>query len=153
MDGLKTAFGPRVFDPGFPVTVSIVKPGDQIELGGDSTLSVVKTPHTAESLAVRIESAGRALCYTGDTAYDDELPRFFKGAELLVSECSFREPEDSVRHLSISEAARIAKQASVSRLIVTHFYFEVDEAALKKELERDYRGEVIIGRDGLSIEV
>lgn len=153
MDGLKTAFGPKVFDPGFPVAVRIVESGDHVELGGDSTLSVVKTPHTAESLAVRIESAGRALCYTGDTAYDDELPRFFKGAEVLVSECSFREPKDDVCHLSVCETARLANQASVSRLIVTHFYFEVDEAALKKELARDYRGEVIIGRDGFSIEV
>lgn len=153
MDGLKLAFGPRLFDTKFPLTVRMVSPGEQIELGPDSTLSVMKAPHTPESLAVRIESGGRSLCYTGDTAYDDELARFFQSADVLISECSFLRPRDGGLHVSIREAARLASQARVSKLIVTHFYFDVDEAALKNELERGYKGQVMIGRDGLSVEV
>lgn len=153
MDGLKLAFGPRLFDTKFPLSLRMLRPGDQIDLGRESTLSVMKTPHTVESLAARIESRGKALCYTGDTAYDDELARFFRGADVLISECSFREPRSGVPHLSISEAARLAGAAGVSKLIVTHFYFDVDEPALKAELESGYAGEVIIGRDGLSVDV
>lgn len=153
LDGLKMAFGSKVFDPRFPVTLRMISSEDQIGLGKDSTLSVMKTPHTAESLAVRIENAGRALCYTGDTAYDYELSQFFMNADVLISECSYREPREGASHLSIAEAARIARQASVRKLIVTHCYFDVDDAALKKELEIGYHGEVIVGKDGLSIEV
>jgi ribonuclease BN (tRNA processing enzyme) len=153
MDGLKLAFGSNLFDTKFPLTVRMVSPGEQIEVGGDSTLSVMKTPHTPESLAVRIESGGRALCYTGDTAYDDELARFFQSADVLISECSFLQPREGVPHLSISEAARLASQAGASKLIVTHFYFDADERALKNELKAAYAGEVIVGSDGLTIEV
>jgi ribonuclease BN (tRNA processing enzyme) len=153
MDGLKLAFGSNLFDTKFPIAVRLISPGERIELGRDSTLSVMKTPHTPESLAVRIESAGRVLCYTGDTAYDDDLVGFFEGANVLISECSFREPRDGVSHLSVSEAARLASEARVSKLIVTHFYFNVDEAELKNELEHGYHGEVIIGSDGFSLEV
>jgi ribonuclease BN (tRNA processing enzyme) len=153
IDGLKSAFGSKVFEPKFPVNVQVVKPGDRIELGPESSLAVAKTPHTPESLAARIENRGRALCYTGDTAYDEDLAGFFSGADVLISECSFREPRPDVRHLSIAEAARLATRASVAKLIVTHFYFDVDEAELKAELERGYDGEVVIGRDGLSVEV
>ena len=153
IDGFKMAFGSKVFGSEVPLTVRIVSAGEQIELGKDSKLSVMKTPHTPESLAVRIESEGRVLCYTGDTAYDDELARFFKNADVLISECSFREPHEGVRHLSIGEVARMAARASVSKLIVTHFYFDVDEVALKSELAAGYAGEVIIGSDGLSLEV
>lgn len=153
MDGLKLAFGSSLFEATFPVDVLMLNPGESVELGSGSTLSVAKTPHTRESLAVRIESRGRSLCYTGDTDYGDELPLFFKDADLLIAECSFRQPRDGVPHLSISEAARLASRAGASTLIVTHFYFDVDENALKKELELDFRGEVIIGQDGLSIEV
>jgi ribonuclease BN (tRNA processing enzyme) len=153
IDGLRLAFGAKLFEPKFPVDVRIVAPGERVQLGLDSTLSVAKTVHTSESLAVRIESHGRALCYTGDTGYDEGLARFFSGADLLISECSVRQPRDGVRHLSVSEAARLADLAKVARLIVTHFYFDVNEAELKAELERDYYGEVIIGRDGLSVEV
>ena len=151
--GLRLAFGPKIFEPRFPVNLLMVTPGEQLELGADSTVSVAKTIHTAESIAVRIENHGHAICYTGDSAYHDELARFFCGADLLISECSFRQPREGVRHLSVSEAARLADLAKAARLIVTHFYFDVNEAELKEELERGYTGEVIIGYDGLSIEV
>jgi ribonuclease BN (tRNA processing enzyme) len=152
-DGLKSAFGRKALEPNFPVVIQVMKPGDRVELGRESSLLTAKTPHTAESLAVRIESGGRALGYTGDTAYDEDLAGFFSGADVLISECSFREPRPDKRHLSIAEAARLATLASIAKLIVTHFYFEVDEAELKSELQRGYDGEVVIGRDGLSLEV
>lgn len=153
MDGLKMAFGSKLFEAKFPIGVRMAAPGDRIVLGSDSTLSVAKTPHTEESLAVRIESAGRALCYTGDTDYSEELAAFFSKADLLISECSFREHREGVRHLSVRQAAQLAARADVAKLIVTHFYFDVDEAELKSELEREYSGESIIGRDGLVVEV
>jgi len=153
MEGLKLAFGSNLFEAKFPVNVRMVTPGERVELGPQSTISVAKTPHTRESLAVRIESNGHTLCYTGDTDYDEELARFFSGADVLISECSFREPRERVPHLSVSETAQLASRARVARLIVTHFYFDVNESELKQELERGYTGEVMIGRDGLSVEV
>lgn len=153
IEGLKLAFGAKSCEPKFPVDVRMVSPGEDLELGVDSTLRFAKTVHTPESLAVRIESRGRALCYTGDAGYDEGLARFCGGADLLISECSFRQPREDRRHLSVSEAARLANLAKAARLIVTHFYFDVNEAELKSELERDYAGEVLIGRDGLSVDV
>jgi ribonuclease BN (tRNA processing enzyme) len=153
MDGLKMAFGSNLFEAKFPLSVRMMPPGERLELGSDSTLSVAKTPHTEESLAVRIESGGRTICYTGDTDYSEELAGFFKKADVLISECSFHEPREGVRHLSVKQAAQLAERAGVAKLIVTHFYFDVDEIELRAELERAYSGEVIIGRDGLVVDV
>jgi ribonuclease BN (tRNA processing enzyme) len=153
IDGLQSAFGRKVFEPKFPVGVQAVRPGDRVELGRESILAVAKTPHTPESLAARIENRGHSLGYTGDTGHSEDLVIFFSGADVLISECSFREARQDARHLSIAEAARLANRASVAKLVVTHCYFELDEAELKAELERGYDGEVVIGRDGLSVEV
>jgi len=153
MEGLKMAFGSRLLEAKFPVIVHTISPGERLELGSASTLSVAKTPHTEESLAVRIESGGAALCYTGDTDYSEKLAVFFRKADVLISECSFREPREGVRHLSVKQAARLAATAGAAKLIVTHFYFDVNEAELKAELENEFPGEVIIGRDGLAIDV
>ncbi|MCI0485566.1 MAG: ribonuclease Z [Blastocatellia bacterium] len=153
MDGLKHAFGERLFETEFPVHLRMLAPGERIEIGEGGRLCVAKTPHTEESLAVRIESQGRSLCYTGDTDYSEELSRFFNKADLLVSECSFRERREGVAHLAVKDVAKIAADAEVARLVVTHFYFDVDERELKQELESGYSGEVVIGRDGMSIEV
>jgi ribonuclease BN (tRNA processing enzyme) len=151
MRGLEKAFGSDLFNPRFPVNVLLLDPGSRIEIGSDTYLAVAKTPHTDESLAVRIESNGRSLCYTGDTEYSEELIGFFSKADLLIAECSFRERKEGVRHLSIKDVAMLASRARVARLVVTHFYFDVVESELKRELQQNYSEEVIIGKDGLSL--
>src|SRR5215831_10255163 len=70
-DGLETAFGGKLLNTKFPINIVMLWPGARLNLGNRSELSVCKTPHTDESLAVRIESGGRSLCYTGDTAYSE----------------------------------------------------------------------------------
>jgi ribonuclease BN (tRNA processing enzyme) len=153
MKGLEEAFGPGLFEPGFPVELRMLEPGDQINLEGDLCLSVFKTPHSKESLAAKIARPGRSICYTGDTAYSDDLAEFFAGASLLVSECSFERRRPEIPHLSIEEVAHLAARARAARLLVTHFYFDVKEAELKRLLGERYGGEIIIGRDGLAVEV
>lgn len=153
MDGLRQAFGEKLFEPKFPVSLKMLEPGERIELSDTVTLTVAKTPHTDESLAVRITNGQRVVCYTGDTDYSEEVARFFEKPGVMIAECSFRERREGVPHLAISDVARMAAIAEAERLIVTHFYFEVDEDALRRELQRDYAGNVLIGRDGLQVEV
>jgi ribonuclease BN (tRNA processing enzyme) len=153
IEGFDRTLGPRLFEPGFPVDVKMLNPGDRISLGAEASLSVSKTPHTRESLAVRIESGGRSVCYTGDTGYSEELAVFFRGANLLISECSFTEKRDGVPHLSIDEVAEIAERAAVGRLVVTHFYFRVDESSLRAKIKGAYSGDVVIGADGMRFEI
>jgi ribonuclease BN (tRNA processing enzyme) len=154
IEGLKQAFGENSFLLEFPVHLRLMADGERMQLPGGCHLAVAKTPHTPESIAVRIDTPDASLCYTGDTAFSEELAGFFSGADLLISECSFREPRsDGSSHLSIGEAAKMAAMANVRRLVVTHFYFDVDETALKIELQRDYPGEVIVGADGMRLTI
>ncbi|HKA19356.1 MAG TPA: MBL fold metallo-hydrolase [Blastocatellia bacterium] len=153
LDALETAFGGKLLKTKFPLNMRMLGPDEALQLGNESELSVCKTLHTAESLAVRIDANNHSLCYTGDTAYSEALVDFFNGADALISECSFREPRDYVRHLSVSEAARLAARANVSTLILTHFYFDVDEEHLEAEVQKEYSGNIIVGRDGYSLEL
>ena len=153
LDALETAFGGKLLKTRFAIKVITLSSGQTLQLGRMSELSVFKTPHTAESLAVRIEADDHSLCYTGDTAYSDALADFFRGADVLISECSFREPRDDVRHLSVPEAARLAGRANAGTLILTHFYFDVNEEQLIVEAFREYSGEVIVGKDGFSMDL
>ena len=153
MNSLKEAYGSNLFEPKFPVNLHMVAPGERVSLTRDCRLSVAKTPHTKESLAVRIESGAGAICYTGDTDYSEEVASFFNKASLMISECSFRERREGVPHVSVSDVARMASLAEAARLVVTHFYFDVDEQELKQELQNGFSGEVIIGRDGMSLDV
>jgi ribonuclease BN (tRNA processing enzyme) len=152
MDGLRRTFGAKLFSPKFPVNLNLLAPDDQIELSDRISLAVTKTPHTEESLAVRITNGASSICYTGDTDYSESVARFFVKTGVMISECSFRERHPDVAHVSINDTARMAAMAEAERLVVTHFYFDVDEETLRREIQREYSGEVIIGKDGFQIE-
>jgi ribonuclease BN (tRNA processing enzyme) len=153
IQGLKLAFGAKLFEPRFPLEIRMLAGGESIRLSDTATLSVAKTPHTDESLAARIESDAGAICYTGDTDVSDSRPEFFRESDLLVSECSFEERREGVRHLSIRDAALLAERAEAKRLVVTHFYFRVIEDELKRRLREYYSGDVVIARDGMALEI
>ena len=153
IEGLKQAFGEKLFILEFPLDVSIAAPGEALTLDNNTLLRVAKTPHTDESVAYRIESGGRVLCYTGDTSWSDDLLEFFQKADLLISECSFEKSQERGKHLSIVEAARMAARAGVKRLVVTHFYFEVDEASLAVELRKEFSGDIAVAEDGLVLQL
>jgi len=153
IDGLKQAFGEKLFSPKFPVSLNMIDPGQQIDLADDISLAVTKTPHTDESLAVRVTSGASSIGYTGDTGYSEAVGRFFAKTSVMISECSFRERRPEVAHVSINDVARMAALAEAERLIVTHFYFAVNEEEVTREIQREYSGEVIIGRDGFQLTV
>jgi ribonuclease BN (tRNA processing enzyme) len=153
MAKLDEALGPKLFEPRFPVNLKLLAPGESIRFDSGATLSVAKTPHTNESLAVRIDSNGKSICYTGDTGFSEELADFFAGADILISECSFEYRRAGVPHLAIDDVSAMATRAGVSRLIVTHFYFRFIEDALIEKIQKGYSGMVIVGRDGLQFEV
>ena len=152
LESTSTLYGASLFEQEFPVVVSELRPGEAVALGADLTLRVGKTLHTDESLAVRVESGGRTIGYTGDAAWADDLPRFFAGADLLIAECSYIELPPGSRHLDPAHAARLAREAGARRLVPTHFYFDPDEERLRERLAADYGGEVTVAHDGLTID-
>ena len=151
MEGLELAFGSELFAMKFPLEVKILEPGEAIAIDDDFLLKTAKTPHNEESIALRIEACRRVLCYTGDTSYSEPLAHFFSDADVLISECSFEESREGGIHLSVAEAARMASRARARKLVVTHFYFQVDEARLIARLQKHFSGEIVTGRDGAVI--
>ena len=142
----------NLFDQEFPVIVRELRPGDAVELAAGVTLRVAKTPHNDESLAVRVESGGRALGYTGDTGWSPDLPRFFGDVDVLISECSYLDAKPGKLHLGADEVATLAKEAGAHRLVPTHFYFDPEKEALAERLAAAYDGGITLARDGLTIE-
>jgi ribonuclease BN (tRNA processing enzyme) len=151
LDRTSALHGSNLFDQEFPVTVRELAPGDAVALADGLTLRVAKTPHTEESLAVRVEAGGRTLGYTGDTAWSADLPRFFGDTDLLVAECSHLVLPRGSRHLDAPQAAMLAREAGARRLVATHFYFDPDQERLEERLAAGYDGAITVAGDGLTI--
>jgi ribonuclease BN (tRNA processing enzyme) len=113
-----------------------------------------KTPHTRESLAMRLtNSENKTVVYSADTGVSEELAMFARGADLFVLECSFYENKPVQTHLNLAEAMLIAQMAGPRRLLLTHLYPEWDVLDLPAKAREFWPGETIAAHDGLRIEV
>jgi ribonuclease Z len=67
---------------------------------------------------------GRKIAFCGDTTYCENLVHLAKGAELLIHETTFSQQEEDLAkrnfHSTTTIAARVAKEAQVKQLILTH---------------------------------
>lgn len=152
VEGLEAAFGRPLLEQEFPVEIRELSPGESLSLDRGGRLAVAKTPHTAESLAIRIDDAeGKSLGYTGDTAPSPELAHFFRGVDVLVAECSFLEDRRGLPHLAADDAATLAAAAGAQRLVATHSYFDPARERLAERLARRFAGEVFVAEDGLTV--
>ncbi len=155
------------------VSVELTRPGDERELGGLQVRSV-EVPHAPylECLARRFEAGGRSLVYSGDTTYAPEaLVPLADGADVLVHEAfteqalermAQRLPE-AIReglyvgmrgsHCPAADAGRIAQEAGVGVLVLTHLTPDEREAELVAEARGAFDGTIIVASDGLSLEV
>lgn len=108
--------------------------------------------HRPESVAYRIEEPGGAgLVYTGDTEHSESVVELARGAHTVIIECSFPDEAPVPGHLTPKGVARMATEAGVDRVVLTHIFPPADELDLVSEVSRGYDGEVLLAQDGLEL--
>ncbi len=107
--------------------------------------------HRDNSRGYRIRGGGKDIAFSGDAGYSDDLVLLAKGADTFICEASLPEGMEVEGHLTPSLAGRVAREAGVRRLILTHFYPEVEGESLLDRVRENFSGEVIVGEDLLKI--
>jgi len=79
--------------------------------------------HPVLTLGYRLSLDDRVISYCSDTGYCDNAVTLSQSADLLISECAYRQGQlsESWPHLNPEAAARIAAEAGVKQLALTHF--------------------------------
>lgn len=109
--------------------------------------------HRPESIAYRLDGENGSFVYTGDTEYSPSVVDLARGAHTLLIECSTPDDAPVPGHLTPSGVARMAREAAVGRVVLTHFYPAVDDGRLPEAVERGFDGEVLVAQDGLRLTV
>ena len=153
VDGLAAALGAWVREPGFPLTVVEIAPGQRLDLGDGVTVEAHKVPHTAESVGYAVSHGGRRLVYTGDTGYDEGVGAWARGCDLLLTECSLPAAMAMDIHLTPEQCGRLARAAHARRLALTHFYPPVERTDVRAAVATAYDGPVHLTHDGWTLEL
>lgn len=143
----------RLLQQPFPVQLQEVGSGDGFELLPGLSAEVFSTPHTLESLAIRLtDKSGTSLVYTSDTGFSDSVSNFAKSATLLILECSFYLDKPILTHLELADAMEIAHQANPDTLVLSHFFAEWDGIDIAGKAKELWSGETVAAFDGLRLE-
>ncbi len=145
LEALRTAYGPWMEGSSWsPVVTELPLDGPgQASLPGGVVLDTLPANHSAGALHLRFTTpAGATVVFSGDTGPSENLVELARGVDLLVCECAFAVPHPGIPHLWPEAVAEIVEASRPRRVVLTHFYPEVDE---KRALE-------VVGRCGVPVE-
>jgi len=153
-DGISSVRDYKLREQPFPVNITEVDESQRFEIVPGVEAVALKTPHTAESHAIRVSDGAVSIMYSADTGFDEEIAKFAESVDLMILECSFVRDKPSQKHLVLSEAIQLINIAKPRRAILTHLYPEWDDVDFVREVERlSPICDVVQAEDGLTIEV
>lgn len=112
---------------------------------GDFELSFFDMKHTVPCLAVKIKG-DKTLLYTGDTLYNDNIPKALAGADCVLADCS--KPLDfEGPHMNVGDAKRINRETGI-KIISTHLSPDYDPTP-------EYKGcpDIVVARENTVYEI
>src|SRR5205085_8563558 len=131
----------------------------------------VRHPPITQSYAYRFDAKDRSIVISGDTTYAPELAEFAKGAEVLVHEVMYLPAIEKLikrlpnakrlrehlmaAHTLPEDVGRIAAQAEVKTLVLTHFVPGDDPSITDEQwsegVRKHFKGRVVVGKDLMEI--
>jgi ribonuclease BN (tRNA processing enzyme) len=138
-DFLDEAFDMKEFDPKVPLPL------------GNGRLRFAPTTHFITSFAIRYERNGTSITYSADTAPDARVVELARDTDLFLCEATLLADEHEhggVRgHSSAREAAQMASDARVKRLVLTHYSQDAGANDLDAGARAIYGGDIVVADD------
>jgi ribonuclease BN (tRNA processing enzyme) len=129
----------------FPMQIIELVEGAPIQIGSlKVTAFVVEHFSGAPSYALRVETMGKAITYSGDTEWTDSLVEAAEGADLFICESNFFQQKVQW-HMDYKTLMRHREALNCKRMVLTHLGEEM--------LERVGELEVEVAEDGMLIQV
>jgi ribonuclease BN (tRNA processing enzyme) len=120
----------------------------------DFRLDSIPVNHRPESIAIKITTInGYSFVYSGDTGFSENLITLAENTDLFICESALPDHHEVPGHLTPSLAGKIATQAKVSFLVLTHFYPECDQFDIAKQCFRTYYGTLVLAEDLMTFEL
>lgn len=152
---LLKAFGLTNLNPPFKVEVKELLPKETVEGAGWKAFSFrVQHDPKRSCLAYRLETEGKILAYSGDSRDCPGLRSACRKADLALLEATWPEEMKSSGHLSAAQAARVAQESGVTKLVLTHIApYSWQNLELRKEAKKHFQGPLLLAKDLMKIKI
>lgn len=103
---------------------------------GNMEITFKNNPHPLVTFSSKITNKQNTIVYSSDTGFkNNTLEEFAKDVDLLICESTYLKGQckQDDNHLFSYEAATIAKLANVKKLLLTHFWPEIEKEEYVKE--------------------
>ena len=152
LESLGRAYGAWI-DPQAPrLRKHFIEPGGDVLQGG-VRIATAKARHIDTSIAFRFEHGGKSLVYLGDSAYSEQVAELSSGADLLIAHIGDRGMQTEPTHLNPKTAGRLAKEAKVGTLLLSHLYGDMDASKAQDIAGLEYSGRIKVAEDLLVMDI
>jgi ribonuclease BN (tRNA processing enzyme) len=97
---------------------------ERVQVPGGGVVTHCRLNHPGGALGFRLDWPGKSLAYVTDTIADGSYTEFVRGVDLLIHECNSSDESavwaEKTGHSHTSAVARLATEAGVKRLVLTH---------------------------------
>ena len=131
---METAYPNFLSKADFPLLFKEVAAGSHVQVA-DMDLRFALGDHGLPCLAVRVETHGNALFYSGDGRPTDETAELAKGCGLVVHE-AFSMEKDHPGHGTVDQAMFFARNAGAQTLALVHIRRDIRHSVQERILKR-----------------
>ena len=135
---LDDVFALHEYDPSKPLAIE------------GATLRFAHTAHYIPAFAMRWERNGASVTYSADTAPDERVVALARESDVFVCEATLLHGaiEPGTRgHSTAADAAAMARDAGVRRLVLSHYGVESTSRDLDDAAREIFRGEILVADD------
>jgi ribonuclease BN (tRNA processing enzyme) len=133
----------------------------EVEAGSALTIGSVsirfgRAVHPVPAVVTRFDTPSGSIVYSGDTGPGSDLMELAGDADVLLCEATIageRSAQTYPYHLTAGEAGRVAAEAGVSQLIVTHLASGVDSDRALEEAAVEFRGKISLAAPGVTFTI
>jgi ribonuclease BN (tRNA processing enzyme) len=152
LQGLFPVVSSPALDRAFELAFDLreMTPWEPVDLFG-CRITAMPLRHAVPAFGFRIESPDGVFAYTGDTGWTESLHRLADGADILLCEATLRTPDHGPHgHLCGEEAGRLAAEAGVGMLVITHVTSTEQEwlDGLRKDASAAFSGTIHLATPG-----
>lgn len=110
--------------------------------------------HLGYIIGYRFIQKGKVITYTSDSRYCTNSVKLAKNADVLIHSVGLPKKYGAEKaHPLPLEAGKVASEAGVKKLVLTHFYPAVEKYSYQREVREYYRGTIVIAKDLMKIKV